>query len=66
MLLARTGALKVLTLPFFSAYRIHLSRSTVQTLLSLDKGYKIDIRGQTELKVRDFLFLDWWEKSPKA
>ncbi|XP_006926922.1 LOW QUALITY PROTEIN: olfactory guanylyl cyclase GC-D-like [Pteropus alecto] len=31
-------------------YRIHLSRSTVQTLLSLDKGYKIDIRGQTELK----------------
>ncbi|XP_012658623.1 olfactory guanylyl cyclase GC-D-like [Otolemur garnettii] len=31
-------------------YRIHTSRSTVQTLLSLDKGYKIDIRGQTELK----------------
>ncbi|KAM6159424.1 guanylate cyclase D-like [Rhynchocyon petersi] len=31
-------------------YRIHVSRSTVQTLLSLDEGYKIDIRGQTELK----------------
>ncbi|KAG8522890.1 Olfactory guanylyl cyclase GC-D [Galemys pyrenaicus] len=33
-----------------SAYRIHVSRSTVQTLLSLDEGYKIDIRGLTELK----------------
>ncbi|XP_053415954.1 guanylate cyclase D-like [Nycticebus coucang] len=31
-------------------YRIHTSRSTVQTLLRLDEGYKIDIRGQTELK----------------
>ncbi|XP_004768270.1 guanylate cyclase D-like [Mustela putorius furo] len=31
-------------------YRIHVSRSTVQTLLSLDEGYRIDIRGQTELK----------------
>ncbi|XP_055972407.1 guanylate cyclase D-like [Sorex fumeus] len=31
-------------------YRIHISHSTVQTLLSLDEGYKIDIRGQTELK----------------
>ncbi|XP_037377957.1 guanylate cyclase D-like [Talpa occidentalis] len=31
-------------------YRIHVSRSTVQTLLSLDEGYKIDIRGPTELK----------------
>nr|XP_020142431.1 olfactory guanylyl cyclase GC-D-like [Microcebus murinus] len=31
-------------------YRIHISRSTMQTLLSLDEGYKIDIRGQTELK----------------
>lgn len=40
-------------LPFFSAYRIHVSRSTVQTLLSLDEGYTIDVRGQTELKVRD-------------
>lgn len=40
-------------LSFFSAYRIHVSRSTVQALLSLDEGYKIDVRGQTELKVRD-------------
>ncbi|XP_006865081.1 PREDICTED: olfactory guanylyl cyclase GC-D-like [Chrysochloris asiatica] len=31
-------------------YRIHISRNTVQTLLGLDEGYKIDIRGQTELK----------------
>ncbi|XP_069891446.1 guanylate cyclase D-like [Dipodomys merriami] len=31
-------------------YRIHISRSTVQALLSLDEGYKIDVRGQTELK----------------
>ncbi|XP_042636898.1 guanylate cyclase D-like [Orycteropus afer afer] len=31
-------------------YRIHVSRNTVQTLLSLDEGYKIDIRGQIELK----------------
>ncbi|KAM9221777.1 LOW QUALITY PROTEIN: guanylate cyclase D-like [Dugong dugon] len=30
--------------------RIHVSQNTVQTLLSLDEGYKIDIRGQTELK----------------
>nr|BAE20803.1 unnamed protein product [Mus musculus] len=31
-------------------YRIHVSQSTVQALLSLDEGYKIDVRGQTELK----------------
>ncbi|XP_025784615.1 olfactory guanylyl cyclase GC-D-like [Puma concolor] len=31
-------------------YRIHVNRSTVQTLLSLDEGYTLDIRGQTELK----------------
>ncbi|XP_036114120.1 guanylate cyclase D-like [Molossus molossus] len=31
-------------------YRIHVSGSTAQTLLSLNEGYKIDIRGQTELK----------------
>ncbi|KAF5915386.1 hypothetical protein HPG69_012139 [Diceros bicornis minor] len=31
-------------------YRIHVSRSTVQTLLSLDEGYKIDFKGQTEIK----------------
>uniref|UniRef100_A0A8C2VZK5 Guanylate cyclase domain-containing protein n=1 Tax=Chinchilla lanigera TaxID=34839 RepID=A0A8C2VZK5_CHILA len=34
-------------------YRIHMSRSTVQALLSLDEGYKIDVRGQTELKGKD-------------
>uniref|UniRef100_H0UUJ1 Guanylate cyclase domain-containing protein n=2 Tax=Cavia porcellus TaxID=10141 RepID=H0UUJ1_CAVPO len=31
-------------------YRIHISGSTAQALLSLDEGYKIDVRGQTELK----------------
>ncbi|XDA84479.1 hypothetical protein R6Z07F_014289 [Ovis aries] len=30
---------------------IHVSRSTFETLLSLDEGYKIDIRGQTEIKM---------------
>ncbi|MXQ99783.1 hypothetical protein E5288_WYG009247 [Bos mutus] len=39
-------------------YRIHVSRSTIQTLLSLDEGYKIDIRGQTEIKMRDLLSWD--------
>ncbi|KAB1272035.1 Olfactory guanylyl cyclase GC-D [Camelus dromedarius] len=33
-----------------SAYRTHVRSSTVQAPLSLDEGYKIDIRGQTELK----------------
>uniref|UniRef100_A0A7N4PGW8 Guanylate cyclase domain-containing protein n=1 Tax=Sarcophilus harrisii TaxID=9305 RepID=A0A7N4PGW8_SARHA len=32
------------------AYRIHVSGSTVQTLASLNEGYKIEVRGQTELK----------------
>uniref|UniRef100_A0A8C2P4M2 Guanylate cyclase domain-containing protein n=1 Tax=Capra hircus TaxID=9925 RepID=A0A8C2P4M2_CAPHI len=31
---------------------IHVSRSTFETLLSLDEGYKIDIRGQTEIKIK--------------
>uniref|UniRef100_A0A8C0W6L0 guanylate cyclase n=1 Tax=Castor canadensis TaxID=51338 RepID=A0A8C0W6L0_CASCN len=31
-------------------YRIHVSRSTVQALLSLDEGYRVEVRGQTELK----------------
>uniref|UniRef100_A0A4X2LMP7 Guanylate cyclase n=1 Tax=Vombatus ursinus TaxID=29139 RepID=A0A4X2LMP7_VOMUR len=31
-------------------YRIHVNRSTVQTLVSLNEGYKIEVRGQTELK----------------
>lgn len=51
-------------LHFLSAYRIHVSRSTVQTLLSLDEGYRIDIRGQTELKVGEVSFLELMEKSP--
>nr|XP_015093829.1 olfactory guanylyl cyclase GC-D-like [Vicugna pacos] len=35
-----------------SAYRTHVHSSTVQAPLSLDEGYKIDIRGQTELKAK--------------
>lgn len=40
-------------------YRIHVSRSTVQTLPSLDEGYKSDIRGQTELKGKGFEETYW-------
>lgn len=36
----------------FSAYRIHVSQSTVDTLRSLNEGYEIVPRGKTELKVR--------------
>lgn len=37
---------------FFSlAYRIHVNMSTVKILLSLNDGYKIQVRGKTELKV---------------
>ncbi|KAM9079852.1 LOW QUALITY PROTEIN: guanylate cyclase 2D-like [Megaptera novaeangliae] len=41
------------------SYRIHVCISTAQTLLSLDEGYKIDIRGQTELKGRGFKETYW-------
>lgn len=34
-----------------SAYRIHVNNSTVKILRSLNDGYKIDVRGKTELKV---------------
>ncbi|XP_075403900.1 guanylate cyclase D-like [Tenrec ecaudatus] len=40
-------------------YRIHVSRNTMQTLLGLDEGYKIDIRGQTELKGKGFEETYW-------
>lgn len=39
---------------FFSvttAYRIHVNQSTVDILNSLKLGYKIQVRGLTELKV---------------
>ncbi|XP_067828055.1 retinal guanylyl cyclase 2-like [Heptranchias perlo] len=32
------------------SYRIHLNQSTVNILMSLNLGYKIDLRGKTELK----------------
>ncbi|VTJ63003.1 Hypothetical predicted protein [Marmota monax] len=35
-----------------SAYRIHASQSAAEALLSLDEGYEVAVRGQTELKVR--------------
>uniref|UniRef100_A0A8C0HWG5 Guanylate cyclase n=1 Tax=Balaenoptera musculus TaxID=9771 RepID=A0A8C0HWG5_BALMU len=41
------------------SYRIHVCISTAQTLLSLDEGYKIDIRGQTELKGKGFKETYW-------
>uniref|UniRef100_A0A8C6CIB4 Guanylate cyclase domain-containing protein n=1 Tax=Moschus moschiferus TaxID=68415 RepID=A0A8C6CIB4_MOSMO len=41
------------------SYRVHVSRSTVHTLLSLDHGYKIDIRGQTEIKGKGFEETYW-------
>lgn len=34
-----------------SAYRIHVNMSTVKILHSLNDGYKIEVRGKTELKV---------------
>lgn len=34
-----------------TAYRIHVNQSTVDVLKSLNLGYKIDVRGLTELKV---------------
>lgn len=34
-----------------SAYRIHVNMTTVKILRSLNEGYKIDVRGKTELKV---------------
>lgn len=33
------------------AYRIHVNMSTVKILHSLNEGYKIEVRGKTELKV---------------
>uniref|UniRef100_A0A674GYN0 Guanylate cyclase domain-containing protein n=1 Tax=Taeniopygia guttata TaxID=59729 RepID=A0A674GYN0_TAEGU len=32
-------------------YRIHVNQRTVAILLSLQEGFKVDIRGKTELKV---------------
>lgn len=35
-----------------AAYRIHVNVSTVKILHSLNEGYKIQVRGKTELKVK--------------
>lgn len=35
-----------------TAYRIHINQSTVDVLNSLKLGYKIQVRGLTELKVK--------------
>nr|XP_015195956.1 PREDICTED: retinal guanylyl cyclase 1 [Lepisosteus oculatus] len=34
-----------------SAYRIHVNQSTVSILQSLEMGYRLEVRGKTELKV---------------
>lgn len=38
--------------PVTTAYRIHVNQSTVDILNSLKLGYKIQVRGLTELKVK--------------
>lgn len=35
----------------FTAFRIHIHKSTVDILLSLKQGYKVQYRGKVELKV---------------
>lgn len=35
------------------AYRIHVNISTVNILQTLNEGYKIELRGKTELKVKN-------------
>ena len=35
----------------FTAYRIHVSHSTVTILRTLGEGYEVELRGRTELKV---------------
>ncbi|CAL8350809.1 unnamed protein product [Lota lota] len=40
-------------------YRIHVNISTVNILKSLNEGYKIDVRGQTELKGKGFEETYW-------
>uniref|UniRef100_A0A8C3AR92 Guanylate cyclase n=1 Tax=Cyclopterus lumpus TaxID=8103 RepID=A0A8C3AR92_CYCLU len=40
-------------------YRIHVNRSTVDVLKTLDLGYKIDTRGMTELKGKGIEYTYW-------
>lgn len=42
-------------LDFLAAYRIHVNISTVTILQSMNEGYKIEVRGKTELKVQILL-----------
>lgn len=42
-------------IPFDAAYRIHIHQSTVQVLRQLNLGYKLELRGKTEVKVGLFL-----------
>ena len=39
------------SLSVITAYRIHINQTTVDVLNSLKLGYKIQLRGLTELKV---------------
>lgn len=36
---------------FDAAYRIHVHQSTVKVLRDLNLGYKLELRGKTEVKV---------------
>lgn len=36
---------------FVAAYRIHVHESTVKVLRELNLGYKLELRGRTEVKV---------------
>ena len=45
------------TLLFAAAYRIHIHQSTVQVLRELNLGYKVELRGRTDVKAR-FLHVD--------
>ncbi|XP_029463480.1 retinal guanylyl cyclase 2 [Rhinatrema bivittatum] len=40
-------------------YRIHVNKSTVQTLKSLNEGYLLELRGRTELKGKGFEETFW-------
>lgn len=53
---------------FAAAYRIHVHQSTVKVLRDLNLGYKLELRGKTEVKVRPFtrqmMFLHVDEEQP--
>lgn len=50
-MLKQCAALEYFSVFAITAYRIHVNQSTVDVLNSLKLGYKIQVRGLTELKV---------------